>query len=512
MQPAGGLPYYYPMAIVLALLFILLFFCYSTMKPTPRNWPAVGMLPGLLRNAHRIHEFATDLVKASGGTFVLKGPVFSDMDMLVTADPANIHHILSRNFSNYPKGPQFRKMFDILGDGIFNVDSHLWELHRKITLSIFNHPRFFSMLEKNMWQKVENGLLPVLDVFVEKKTHFDLQEIFQRLTFDTISAMVLQEDPASLSVGLPYIPAEKAFNLTVEALFYRHVLPESFWRLQNWLGVGIEKKLNQARRDLDDFIYSSIRRLREDRGQGVNHELSDDRTLFAAFGKAYEEQKWMMTTGSTEFLRDTFLSLIFAGRDTTSTALTWLFWLLARNPQVLAKVRQEIEETLNSNKQDKLRFFKAEETKKLVYLHGALCESLRLFPPVALEHKVAAGKDVLPSGHRVEPNTRVILSFYSTGRMAEAWGEDCGEFKPERWVCRGGRTKHQPSYKFPAFNAGPRTCLGKEMSFVQMKMVAAKMLHDYEFRVVDPSSVSTSDLIILQAKHGLIVQFTHRIN
>nr|GMD51232.1 alkane hydroxylase MAH1-like [Ipomoea batatas]GMD57893.1 alkane hydroxylase MAH1-like [Ipomoea batatas] len=487
----------------------------SSGSALPRKWAVAGMLPGLLHNAHRIHQFVTDIMKESGGTFEFKGPVSGNLDMLITCDPANIHHILSRNFSNYPKGPQFRQIFDVLGDGIFNVDSYLWELHRKITLSFFNHAQFHTLLETNVWHKVENGLLPVLDCFAEQGAEFDLQEVFQRFTFDTISKLVLHHDPGSLSLGLPYVPCEKAFNPMVDALLYRHILPETCWKLQKWVGIGKEKKLSQACRAFDQYIYSCInKRLPQDN----NHNSEEDYlSLFTAYVQAYKQQdqlQALLTTDSSpvKFLRDTLLSLMFAGRDTTSSTLTWLFYLLAQNPLVQANIRDEIENKFNLlQKQDnnkKLLFFKVEECQKLVYLHGALCESLRLFPPVAIEHKVSAGMDVLPSGHLIKPNTRMILSFYSSGRMDSIWGEDCKEFKPERWISSKGRIKHEPSYKFPAFNAGPRTCLGKEMGLVQMKMIAAIILHHYEFQVVNSHSVSPSDSIIIQAKHGLKVKFT----
>ncbi|KAL2494766.1 Cytochrome [Forsythia ovata] len=96
------------------------------------------------------------------GTFEFKGPWFANMDMLFTCDPANIHHIMCKNFSNYPKGPEFKKIFAILGDGIFNSDSELWELHRKTTTSLMNHAKFCKVLERVVWDKIENGLLPVL--------------------------------------------------------------------------------------------------------------------------------------------------------------------------------------------------------------------------------------------------------------------------------------------------------------------------------------------------------------
>ncbi|KAL7130619.1 hypothetical protein ABFS83_13G146600 [Erythranthe nasuta] len=447
----------------------------------PTNWPLVGMLPAILQNCHRIHAYFTEILTESGGTYQLKFPRVFNMDMLVTCDPKNIHHIFSRNFSNYPKGPEFKKMFEILGDGIFNADFELWELHRRTTLSFLNHTKFYDLLERSVWEKVENGLLPVLDNFSEQGIDFDLQDIFQRFTFDSICNLVLDYDPCSLCVDMPHIPCEKAFNDAIEALLYRHVLPESIWKLQKWLRIGKEGKLIEAWKAFDEFIYPLIK-------EG-ERKKDDDYSLLASFRKAYEEK-----------------IIINNGRDTTSTCLTWLFWLIATNPSTETNILGEIETEFK-----KWRLFNVEESRRLIYLHGALCESLRLFPPVALEHKAPIEPDNLPSGDYVKSNAKVIVSFYSTGRMESVWGKDCLEFKPERWISPSGGIKHEPSYKFPAFNAGPRTCVGKEMAFAQMKMVAATIIYHYKIQLVEGNDViSPRDSIILQAKHGLKVKLSKR--
>ncbi|PIN04525.1 Cytochrome P450 CYP4/CYP19/CYP26 subfamily [Handroanthus impetiginosus] len=481
-------------------IFILCFLKITTQKksPVPTNWPLVGMLPGFLQNIHRIHDYTTEILYQCGGTFEFKGPWFTKMDMVFTCDPANIHHIFSKNFSNYPKGPEFRKIFDILGDGIFNVDHELWEFHRKTTLSILSNIKFNSFLERFVWEKVENGLFPVLDYYSKQGIAVDLQDILQRFTFDNICKLVFNNDPGSLSVDLPYIPCEKAFNDVIEALLHRHFLPEGVWKLQQCLKVGKEKKLVEAWKAFDEFIYPLIIANEGDQNNDFN--------ILATFRKEFEEKNGS-SAYSRHFLRDTSLNLMLAGRDTTSTTLTWLFWLISKNPLVEIKICEEIE-----NKMDKKwRFFSAEESRKLVYLHGALSESLRLFPPVAIEHKAPMQSDTLPSGHTlVDRDTKVLIFFYSTGRMEGVWGKDCLEFKPERWISAGGGVKYEPSYKFPAFNAGPRICLGKEMAFIQMKMVAAAIICRYHVEVVEGHPVAPSDSSVIQMKHGLTVKLCKR--
>ncbi|MED6152510.1 hypothetical protein PIB30_092793, partial [Stylosanthes scabra] len=92
------------------------------------------------------------------------------------------------------------------------------------------------------------------------------------------------------------------------------------------------------------------------------------------------------------------------------------------------------------------------------------------------------------------------------GRMKQTWGEDCLEFKPERWISEKGCNIHIPSYKFIAFHAGPRSCLGKNISFIQMKMVAITLLRNFQFEVVEGHNVSPSISVVLHMKNGLKVK------
>ena len=128
------------------------------------NWPVVGMLPTLLYNVPHIHDFVTEVLRKSGGTFEFKGPWFAGMNFIVTCDPLNIQHMMTTNFSNYPKGEEFREMLDPLGDGILNVDSDLWKLQRKMfQLWSRRHNKFESFVATTLQRKVANDLLPFLD-------------------------------------------------------------------------------------------------------------------------------------------------------------------------------------------------------------------------------------------------------------------------------------------------------------------------------------------------------------
>ncbi|KAF2308450.1 hypothetical protein GH714_009714 [Hevea brasiliensis] len=183
--------------------------------------------------------------------------------------------------------------------------------------------------------------------------------------------------------------------------------------------------------------------------------------------------------------RDTAFNLLAAGRDTVAAGLAWFFWLVATHPFVEKKILEEMEANLREGTGGKWKIFSIEEVSKLVYLHAVICETLRLYPPVPFEHKASVGPDILPSGHQIPGNMKIIYCLYSMGRMEDIWGKDFLEFKPERWISESGEIKHVPSYKFITFNAGPRTCLGKDLTFLQMKTVASTVLWNFSLQVVE---------------------------
>ncbi|CAH8273838.1 unnamed protein product [Arabidopsis lyrata] len=516
------------MALISLFEISIAFFCFLLFryflinkKPhrlCPTNWPFLGMIPGLLVEIHRVYDFITEILEVTNLTYPCIGPCFANLDMLVTVDPANIHHIMSSNFANYPKGPEFKKLFDILGDGIFNADSELWKDLRKSAQSMMMNPEFQKFSLATSSNKLEKGLVPLLDHVAKEKLVVDLQDMFQRFTFDTTFVLATGYDPGCLSVEMPEVEFARALDDAEEAIFFRHIKPEILWRLQGLLGLGDEKKMTKARATLDRVCSKYIATKRDEVSRGTNNVDSHSKDLLTSYMNLDTTKYKLLNPSDERFLRDTILTFMLAGRDTTGSGLTWFFWLLIKTPEVIAKIRQEINTNLfqrskvnadasDNNDSDS---FNPQELKKLVYLHGAICEALRLYPPVPFQHKSPTKPDVLPSGHKVDANSKILFCLYSLGRMKSVWGEDALEFKPERWISESGNSVHEPSYKFLSFNAGPRTCLGKEVAMMQMKTVAVKIIQNYEMKIVEGQQIEPAPSVILHMKHGLKVTVTKR--
>ncbi|KAI3862885.1 hypothetical protein MKX03_023332 [Papaver bracteatum] len=175
------------------------------------------------------------------------------------------------------------------------------------------------------------------------------------------------------------------------------------------------------------------------------------------------------------------INFLIAGRDTITSGLTWFFWLVSKTSAVETKILEGLNVVLSTKNMEKEIgstlgpkwpwIFGSEDLKGLIYLHAALCESLRLYPPLPFNRKSAVKKDQLPDWSIITPGIEILLSFYSVGRMPWIWVEDCLEFKPERWIAENGKLITEPMSKFFPFNIEPRSSvLFTLMKFINFHM------------------------------------------
>ncbi|XP_078170133.1 alkane hydroxylase MAH1-like [Carex rostrata] len=359
---------------------------------------------------------------------------------------------------------------------------------------------FCTFIAKTTRDKIENALLPFLSQTVEHDQVIDLQDIFSRLSFDMSCILSFGTDPGSLSMDLPVVPFARAVDDTSAALFSRLSSPAALWKLLKLLGIGQEKNLAKARVVGDRFIIEAIEKRKQEMNEG-KHICPDMLSSYLS-----DED----VPNSNEFLRDNLDSFLTAGRDTTSSGLCWFFWALSQNKQTEEKILSELRSARHTITPKGLITFDPEELDNLVYFKAAFMESLRLFPPIPHNWKAVLKHDLLPCGFRVTPEMNIIVSIYAMGTMQKIWGEDCLEYKPERWISEKGTLRHEPSYKFMAFNTGPRTCLGKNMALTQMKMIAATMVYNFCFEVVEGHVVEPALSITLKMKNGLRVRIRKR--
>ncbi|KAK9926657.1 hypothetical protein M0R45_023873 [Rubus argutus] len=451
----------------------------------PPSYPVIGCLISFYKNQHRLLDWYTDLLSTSPSQTIVVRRLGVRRRIIVTANPENVEYILKTNFSNFPKGKPLTELLgDFLGCGIFNVDGELWSTQRKLACHEFSTKSLREFVVKTLEEEVEQRLVPLLEEAAESERVVDLQDVLRRFAFDTICKVSLGTDPLCLDLDRPVPALVKAFDCASEISARRATAPlYLIWKLKRALGVGSENKLKDAVKVVHDSVREIINNKREilekDEGKSCQSDL-----LSRLLSAGHDE----------EVVRDMVISFILAGRDTTSSAMTWLFWLLSKHPSINQKIVNEVGDVLNNRTNTAaaaaLGF---EDLQEMKFLRACLCESMRLYPPVPWDSKHAEAGAFLPDGTWVGEGDRVTYFPYGMGRMEELWGKDRFEFKPDRWFtnesgCDGEDNgmvmKSVSPYKFPIFQAGPRVCLGKEMAFIQMKYVMASVLSRFEIRPV----------------------------
>ncbi|KAF7049954.1 hypothetical protein CFC21_058392 [Triticum aestivum] len=147
------------------------------------------------------------------------------------------------------------------------------------------------------------------------------------------------------------------------------------------------------------------------------------------------------------------------------------------------------------------------------YVHAAITKSMRLYPPVPVNFLRAEAADVLPDGTAVGAGWFVAYNSYAMGRMESVWGEDARAYRPERWLDPAEGTFQPDSpFRYIAFHAGPRICLGKEMAYILMKSIVACVLEEFELAVDGAYRPRQVTSLTLRMADGLPVTVKARVN
>nr|CAD1817273.1 unnamed protein product [Ananas comosus var. bracteatus] len=492
---------------LLVLLFLLPFFLYiffrqdQPRKPTAyglKPYPILGYLPQFIKNRHRFLEWTTEILLASPTrTMVFRS--LGQASGVITANPANVEHMLKINFKNYPKGERSLALFeDFFGRGIFNSDGEHWKQQRKVASHEFNTKSLRNFVVDAVQFEIQHRLLPLLNKAEEREEIVEMQDVLERFGFDNICKVAFDADPASLTEeGFAGTSSDfmRAFGETQYLIGGRLLDALNVtWRIKKLLNIGSEQRIKEGISIVHNYALDIIRSRKE-------RPLDRKSDLLSRFA-SYEDH-------SEELLRDNVINFLVAGRETTSSALTWFFWIVSTRPDVEKKIVEEIRTVreMNSNSSEMFSF---DELREMHYLHAAISETMRLYPPVPIDRQSCTKDDTLPDGTFVGKGWFVTYNAYAMGRSKDIWGENCEEYKPERWLENGVFRPENP-FRYPVFHAGPRMCLGKEMAYIQMKSIAACMLERFQLGVVGKKSTPEHEFSLsLKMKGGLPTQIGKR--
>lgn len=182
------------------------------------------------------------------------------------------------------------------------------------------------------------------------------------------------------------------------------------------------------------------------------------------------------------------VSIAFAGSDNTAVTLTAIIYYLLKNPRVYEKLMAELDDAaangrIPANPSDILTW---EQSQGLTYFNAVVKESQRLYPSVGgiLERKTPPQGSMI-QGKWYPGNTLVGCNAWVIHQRKEVFGDDCAEFKPERWIEGDPEQIKKMNQSFFAFGAGTRACIGRSISLLEIGKAVPVWL-----RLFDVSAVS----------------------
>lgn len=398
--------------------------------------------------------------------------------IIITADQENVKAILATQFDDFGKGKKFRDDWvDMLGHSIFNSDGQAWHEARARLRPVFHRERISDL---ECFERHVQNLLPLLDT--DGQT-VEIKDLFLRFTLDVSADF-------TLGVGLDTL--EKPLNR----------FAESFERLRHWkiqrerskpFKFLVPRSRYQADLDyiesfMDPIIMETVNEIKAKEAGETPHKKDPGFNLLRASAELSTDRR---------FLRDELITALFAGRDNTAMAFTWMLYELARHPDVVRDLRREIDAQIGLNSKPGYKTL-----KDMKVLSNIINETLRLYPPVPLNTRACLKDTSLPRGGGplgndpigVLKGTGIIYSNHLLHINPEAYSPVPEGFPPaDEWCPKRWNNWFPKPWAFIPFHGGPRFCLGQQLVLVEMSYTLVRLFQRFSRLELRMDEVGTAE-------------------
>ncbi|KAL8861552.1 MAG: hypothetical protein Q9178_002076 [Gyalolechia marmorata] len=407
-----------------------------------------------------------NLLEYSRGRFLRNGYTihskFGFDNIVFTVEPENLKTMLATKFHDWNL-PDRRKaaFYPLLGNGIFTSDGAPWQHSRELL-----RPNFVRSQVADL-ATFETHVEHLIQSIPRDGSTVDLRELFFRLTIDSATEFLFGESTNCLAPGASSAHAAEfanAFDRSQEAAgkasrglpFVAKLFPAS----------SISKDIRYVHQFVDHYVKLGLEWQKKQDAEKSESE-SGERYIFL-----YELVKAVQDPIR---IRSELLNVLLAGRDTTASLLTNVWFIMAKRPDIWANLRQEVD-TLYGEQPT------FEQLKDMKYLKYVLNETLRIYPVVPSNSRMSILDTVLPRGGGpdgtsplfIPAKTTVGWSLYTMHRREDLFGEDAEEFKPERWETL------RPGWEYLPFNGGPRICIGQQFALTEASYTTIRLMQEYK--------------------------------
>lgn len=461
------------------------------------DYPRIPEAKGSI-NAIRNEPFFIPLYElylTYGGIFRL---IFGPKSFLIVSDPSIAKHILKDNSKAYSKGILAEILDFVMGKGLIPADGEIWRVRRRAIVPALHQKYVAAMI--GLFGKATDRLCKKLDVAASDGEDVEMESLFSRLTLDIIGKAVFNYDFDSLTVDTGIV--EAVYTVLREAED-RSVAPIPVWELPIWKDISPKlKKVNAALKlinaTLDDLIALCKRMVEEEELQFHEEYMNEKDPSILHFLLASGDEV------SSKQLRDDLMTMLIAGHETSAAVLTWTFYLLSKEPSVMAKLQDEVDSVLGD------RFPTIDDLKKLRYTTRVINESLRLYPqpPVLIRRSIE--EDVV-GGYPIKRGEDIFISVWNLHRCPNHW-EEADRFNPERWPLDGPNPNEMnQNYSYLPFGGGPRKCVGDMFATFENLVAVAMLVRRFDFQMaVGAPPVKMTTGATIHTTEGLKMTITRR--
>jgi cytochrome P450 len=389
--------------------------------------------------------------------------------------PDGVRHVVQENHFNYRKGGISHQALRLtLGNGLLTNNGDSWLHQRRLIQPVFHRERIatFGRL------MAESALAWTEETTIDTQQPLDLFQEMSGLTLSIVCQALFGTD--MLMHKEHVFQATSTINHLEAQAFY---VPGLFS-----LPTPQRHRLYEARNTLYTIVDSLIAKRRQ---------ASAENDLLTLLLQARDAE-----TGESmadQQVRDEVMTLMAAGHETTSNALCWTFLLLARHPDIEARLREEYSRVLGG------RAAQMEDLPQLPLTRMVLEESMRLYPPVWAFARSAIAEDEI-GGYTIAKGAYVLMFPATTHRHPDFW-ERPDVFDPERFAPERAAGRHRFAY-FP-FGGGPRVCIGNQFALTEAQLILATILPRCQFRLLPGGALVPEPLITLRPR-GKLLMTIHR--
>jgi cytochrome P450 len=434
--------------------------------PGPRGLPVLGSLLDVRRDPAGV--FMRAALRYGDVAYFRIGPRHG---YLIT-NPADVRHVLQDNARNYHKSPLYQKLRVHLGNGLLTSEDEFWLRQRRIAQPAFHRQRVAGLAA--VMAEAAREAAAHWERLAARGDAVDVDEEMMRVTRTVVVRALLGSD-----LG-PYTDRIDAAWTTLNQF-----IGEDFWALglTDWLPSPRRRRFEEARRLLREAVDYVIAQRRG--------RPSDSADLLSMLLAARDDD-----TGegmSDEQLRVEVTTFLLAGQETTSLALTWIWYLLSQHPHAQRRLEQEVDGVLDGRPPEYA------DLANLPYTRMVIDEALRLYPPAWAFSRQALADDRL-GGYELPRGWLAFVVPYVLHRLPSLW-DDPEAFEPERFSPE--RSADRPRFAYVPFGAGPRQCIGNQFALIETHLIVATLAQRYRLRLVPGHAVEPWPLITLRPRHGM---------